>query len=90
MDPRLLVDVAQSSMQKTSALVAGELMLSGSHVNVAVLPVCLCKLQGRASPTVKDVLTRVKKIQLTFPRRLEDAFPLRLLKNGDDSAPVLY
>ena len=57
--PRLLVDVAVSRRQKTGALVAGELALSGAHARTVVRPINLSKLQGRAGPVVEDASARV-------------------------------
>ena len=88
--PRLLVDVAVSRRQKTGALVAGELALSGTHTHTAVRPACLSKLQGRAGPVVEDVLTRAKEVRFTFPRRPEEVSPVCFVENGDDSVPASY
>ena len=89
--PRFLVDVAVSRRQKTGALFAGELALSGTHAHTAVRTVRLLKLQGRAGPVAKeDVLTGVKEVRLTFPRRPKEAFPVCFVENSDDSAPASY
>ena len=57
--PSLQVDVAVSRRQKTGALVAGELALSGAHARTVVRPINLSKLQGRAGPVVEDASARV-------------------------------
>ena len=85
--PRAIVDVAVSRKQKTCTLVAGELALSGTHAHTTVRPARLSKLKGRACPVVEDVLTRVKEVRFTFPRQLEEPFPV---ENGNDSAPASY
>ena len=87
-NPRLLVGVAVSRRQRTGALVAGELRLSGTPAHTVVRGVRLSKLQARAGPVVEDVLTRVKKVRFTFPRRPEEAFPGRFVENDYDSAPA--
>ena len=60
------VRVAVCRRQKTGALVADELALRGTPAYMAVRPVRLSKLQGRAGRVVEDVLTRVKEALFTF------------------------
>lgn len=83
--PRLLVDVAVTRRQKTGALVAGKLALSGAHAQTVVCPILLPTLQGRTGPVLEDVLARVKEVSYTFPRRPQDTFPSCSVENGDDS-----
>lgn len=87
---RLLVDVAIPQRQKTTALIAGELALSGTHAHTAVCPVCHSTLQLRAGPVVEGVFARVNEVRFTFPRRRQKAFLVCFEENSDDSAPDSY
>lgn len=62
----LTFDMAASRRQKTVACVTKELALCGIDTHVPAYSVGLSKFQGRAGPTVEDVLVRVKEVRLTF------------------------
>ena len=88
--PRLVIAVAISGRQETGTLVAGELALSGTHAHMAVPPVRLSNLQGRAGPVFEDVLASVEEVRAVFPGWPQEAFSVCFVENGDGSAPASY
>ena len=88
--PRVVVEVAVSGRQETTALGAGVLALSGTYAHAVVHPACLSKLQGRAGPVIEDVLASVEEVRFAFPEWPQEAFPVCFVENSDSSAPASY
>ena len=88
--PRLVIDVALSGRQETGALVAGELVLSGTHAHTTVHPVRLSKLQEHAGQVFEDVLASVEEVCFACPGWPQKAFPVCFVENGDGSTPASY
>ena len=64
---------------------SGKFSLGGAYAHVAVKTIGLAVLIGGACPVLKDVVTRVLKVDFTFPGGADEAFPVGLVEYGDDT-----
>ena len=64
--------------------------MGSTDAHATVQPICLLELKWCAGPVLEDVLSEVLEVHLSLPRWLEEAFPVGLLEDSDDTAPATY
>ena len=57
---------------------------------MTVQPIGLLELKWRARSALEDVLSEVVEGHLSLQRCLEEALPLGLVEDGDNTAPATY
>ena len=55
-----------------------------------IQPIFRSELKCCADPVLKHVLSEVLEVHLSLPRWLDEALPVGLVEDGDDTAPATY
>ena len=64
--------------------------MGGTDAHATVQPICLLELKWYAAPVLEDMLSEVLEVHLSLPRWLDEALPVGLVEDGDDTAPATY
>ena len=64
--------------------------MGSTDAYATVQPIRLLELKWCAGPVPEDVLSEMLEVRLSLPRWLEEALPVSLVEDGDDTAPATY